>query len=60
MNVQPSNAPGHKVNAPGWVVADGTVIRDGKALKLSPPDGQVRRAVGAACRPATTDENGRP
>ncbi|HEX5598658.1 MAG TPA: hypothetical protein VFX61_21960 [Micromonosporaceae bacterium] len=58
-----TRGPGEAVNAYGWVVVDGAVLRDGAAVELAVPNGQTSRAwavsdtglvVGQAL---TNDEN---
>lgn len=42
------DGPGDAVNAAGWVVANGVVLRDGSAAELQVPDGQTGLAAAVS------------
>ncbi|MGY0004243.1 hypothetical protein [Micromonospora sp. I033] len=43
-----ADGPGQAVNASGWVVAAGTLLRDGTAVELRVPAGQTGRATAVS------------
>ncbi|WP_446215343.1 hypothetical protein [Micromonospora sp. IBHARD004] len=43
-----THGPGEAVNASGWVVASGAVLRDGAVVELAVPSGQTSRAAGVS------------
>ncbi|NES16828.1 MULTISPECIES: hypothetical protein [Micromonospora] len=44
----PVDGPGEAVNAAGWVVANGVVLRGGAAVELQVPGGQTGLAVAVS------------